>query len=393
MIDIIKSYGFVPGRRQFYISLAHDGFTINSNPVGEKRIARLMKEMNLHPTLRHKDAYKGQATYNHPYYDVNDYVRRNFRQDPRKVILTDITYISYNGNKRISYLCAFKDAFTNEILGWHISRKMDVTLVEKAYCMMMDLHEKEIKQACRYMKENGQLPYVYIHSDNGSQYTSTEFREILKDDGFIQSVSRRGNSLDNAPMESFFGRMKSILNELVERCPNFDTVETMVENYLKQYNTEIPQYDLAGQTPEEYYRYITEGIYQTDIYFGVSSKELITQAELESRRELARAERAKRRSEQSKSDESSYEYKSRQHPIRVVHKDQTIILGRINKLQKLIDEESREVERLETLLEDTNIALKFLTRASESVIESLYYPRNWQKYPELSYVNRTGAIY
>ncbi len=194
-------------------------------------------------------------------------------------------------------------------------------------------------------------------------------------------------------MESFFGRMKSILNELVERCPNFDTVETMVENYLKQYNTEIPQYDLAGQTPEEYYRYITEGIYQTDIYFGVSSKELITQAELESRRELARAERAKRRSEQSKSDESSYEYKSRQHPIRVVHKDQTIILGRINKLQKLIDEESREIERLETLLEDTDIALKFLTRASESVIESLYYPRNWQKYPELSYVNRTGAIY
>ena len=50
-------------------------------------------------------------------------------------------------------------------------------------------------------------------------------------------------------------------------------------------------------------------------------------------------------------------------------------------------------ERLETLLEDTNIALKFLTRASESVIESLYYPRNWQNYPELSYVNKTGAIY
>ena len=64
---------------------------------------------------------------------------------------------------------------------WHISKKNGrYALVEKAYCMMMDLHEKEIRQACRYMKENGQLPYVYIHSDSGSQYTSTEFREILK---------------------------------------------------------------------------------------------------------------------------------------------------------------------------------------------------------------------
>lgn len=393
MIDIVKTFGFVPGRRTFCALFTRMHFNINSQPVGEKKVTRLMQELNLFPNLRHKDAYKGQATYNHPYYNVNDYVKRYFRQDPRKVILTDITYISYNGNKNISYLCVFKDAFTNEILGWHISKRMDVTLVERAYCMMMDLHEKEIEKACKYMKENGKKPYVYIHSDNGSQYLSTEFREILEDDGFIQSVSRRGNSLDNAPMESFFGRMKSILNELVEKCPNFDTVETMIKNFMEQYNTVIPQYDLAGQTPEEYYRYITEGIYQTDVYFGVSAKELITQEELESRREQARAERARRRSKQNESGESSYEYKSEQHPFKVVQKDQKVILARINKLRRLIDENTKEVEKLDTLLEDTKTALIFLAKASDSVIKSLYYPRNWQNYPELSYVNRTGAIY
>lgn len=99
------------------------------------------------------------------------------------------------------------------------------------------------------------------------------------------------------------------------------------------------------------------------------------------------------RSKQNESGESSYEYKSEQHPFKVVQKDQKVILARINKLQRLIDENTKEVEKLDTLLEDTKTALIFLAKASDSVIKSLYYPRNWQNYPELSYVNRTGAIY
>lgn len=393
MTDIIRQYGFVPGRRQFYAFFVHDKFTISGSRIGEKRIARLMKEMNIYPTLRHKDPYKGQATYNHPYYDVNDYVRRYFRQNPRKVILTDITYLSYGANKKVAYLCAFKDAFTNEILGWHLSRRMDVTLIEKAYCMMMDRHEKEIRTACRHMKDNNRQPYVYIHSDQGSQYLSTEFSEILEDDGFISSVSRRGNSIDNAPMESFFGRMKSILNDLLERCPTFDVVRGMVGNYLDEYNKGIPQYELGCQTPEEYYRYVTEGIYQAPVYFGIPAEDMIRQEELESKREQARAERARRRSRQSSESGEGYEYKSRSHPRQIVLRDQKIISRRIDKLNGIVKEYSSEIDRLTELYDDTRTALEFLDSASESVIKSLYYPLNWQKYPQLSYVNRTGAIY
>ena len=83
-----------------------------------------------------------------------------------------------------------------EILGSAVSRTMDVALVKEAYDRMKREHGNELHE-----------PGVLVHSDQGSQYLSTTFQQMLSDDGFLQSVSRRGNSQDNAPMESFFGRM------------------------------------------------------------------------------------------------------------------------------------------------------------------------------------------
>ena len=124
-------------------------------------------------------------------------------------------------------MCAFIDAYTREALGWAMSRKMDVKLISSAYAMMKEGHGSELDKAG-----------VLIHSDQGSQYTSTTFQQILSDDGFIQSVSRRGNSQDNALMESFFGRLKTHIFSLIALCEEQKTAEELVNNYLKSHNDE-----------------------------------------------------------------------------------------------------------------------------------------------------------
>lgn len=87
----------------------------------------------------------------------------------------------------------FKDAYTTEILGCAVSSKMDVALIQEAFNNMMDDHKSEFPKDME----------VYCHSDQGSQYLSTTFKQLLNENDFIQSMSRRGNSQDNAPMESF----------------------------------------------------------------------------------------------------------------------------------------------------------------------------------------------
>lgn len=151
-----------------------------------------MKEMNLVANRPRKDAYKNQATHNHEYSSPKNAVKQNFSVGPRRVILTDITYLYYGPVRTPIYLCAFKDAYTKEILGHCVSSRMTVSLVKSAYDVMMENHGHELRGAA-----------CVIHSDQGSQYLSTTFQRLLSDDGFLQSVSDRGNSQDNAPMESF----------------------------------------------------------------------------------------------------------------------------------------------------------------------------------------------
>ena len=124
-------------------------------------------------------------------------VNQNFGERPRQVILSDITYLYHGRNRNLFYLCTFIDAYTREVLGWAMSRKVDVELVRSAYAKMKEAHGSELDKAG-----------VLIHSDQGSQYTSTTFQQILRDEA-SSNPYQAGNSQDNAPMESFFGRLKT----------------------------------------------------------------------------------------------------------------------------------------------------------------------------------------
>ena len=110
-----------------------------------------------------------------------------------QVWLTDITYIPTK--EGFTYLCAIVDLHSRKIIGWKTSRNIDSELAIKSLDQAIALR--------------GPQPGLVVHSDRGCQYASEAFRRRLGDHGIIQSMSRRGNCYDNAPMESFFKSYKT----------------------------------------------------------------------------------------------------------------------------------------------------------------------------------------
>ena len=89
---------------------------------------------------------------------------------------------------------------------------------------------------------------------------------MLKDEKFVQSMSRRGNCWDNAPQESFFGHMKDDIRDETANCPTFDAVLDRINDWMDYYNTDRYQWDLMKLSPTEYFRYLQTGIYPLPIY-------------------------------------------------------------------------------------------------------------------------------
>lgn len=374
---IIKKLGFVPGKRTFRTHMFREyGFCISV-----KRCARIMKMMNLIANRPKKDAYKGQATHDHRCAAPENKVKQEFYIGPRKVVLTDITYFYYGRYRSPLYHCAFRDAYTREILGKATGKRMTTELVKEAYDGMMKKHGKELTKA-----------ECYIHSDQGSQYLSTTFKEILSDDGFIQSVSRRGNSQDNAPMESFFGQMKCRIIDLVALCPDAETAIRLVNGYVDKYNTEMYQHSLAGLTPEEYYIYVTQGIYPCDSYFGVEATELMPIGDLVA----ARLEEARKKEEKVRErnrERRTAAEKFLCEPPLIISQDQARLRKEKAKWKKTKEMADTQIAHIDAILEKTVDALNFLTNATNEILEELKYPQNWKKYKELDYVFAMNELF
>ena len=375
---VVKKLGFVPGKRTFRTYMFREyGFNISV-----KRCRRVMKMMNLVASLPKKDAYKGQAAYNHRAASPDNKVKQDFYIGPRKVVLTDITYFYYGRCRSVLYMCAFRDAYTREILGCAVGTRMTVDLVKKAYDRMMEKHGRELKKNTS----------VYIHSDQGSQYLSATFKEILTDDDFVQSVSRRGNSQDNAPMESFFGQMKCRIIDLVALCPDAGTAIRLIEGYIDKYNDSIYQHSLAGLAPSEYYTYVTTGIYPCDDYFGVKATELMSVGELAAARlEEARKKQAKVKEKTKEKREAAEQFVSA--PAMVISKDQERLRREKSKWSKSKEIAENQIARIEEILEKTKAALKFMATASNKILEELKFPQNWKKYKQLDYIYEMNELF
>ena len=160
--------------------------------VNLKKIRRIMKKYNIkvryHKVFK-KNVYKEIVEENvRP-----NLLKRNFYADkPNQKWSTDITYIIYNGKR--AYLSSIMDLYSRDIIAYKISYKIDNKLV-------MDT----LNEAIRKQKD---VHGVILHSDQGFQYTSNEYKAICEANGIIISMSPKGSPVDNSPIESFHSNLK-----------------------------------------------------------------------------------------------------------------------------------------------------------------------------------------
>ena len=211
-----------------------------------KKIRRLMRKYGLFCPIRKANPYKRMAKALKTNAVADNHLKREFRQHgPRKVLLTDITYIPYSG--RFCYLSVIKDAFTEQVLSYVLSESLEVDFVLQTVSQLMQKHGTTLDAD------------TMIHSDQGCHYTSVKFRELINDHGLRQSMSRRGNCWDNAPQESFFGHMKDELSSKKSNWNSFADVQADIDDWMDYYNNDRGQWILNKLSPNEYYTYITTG--------------------------------------------------------------------------------------------------------------------------------------
>ena len=248
---ILEAYqyrGYSKGARGIYMRLLHMTPPAHMNI---KKIRRLMKKFGLRCTIRKANPYRRIAKAMKTSYVAPNLLNREFESHgPRKVLLTDITYI-LNGKAPRCYLTTIIDACTKELLAWELSESLEVDFVLVTVKRLIEEHGVSLNTT------------TLIHSDQGSHYTSIKFIQLVKDSNLQQSMSRRANCWDNAPQESFFGHMKDEID--ISECTTFDEVYRAVSDWTDYYNNDRYQWDLARLSPREYYQYLITGNYPIEI--------------------------------------------------------------------------------------------------------------------------------
>ena len=181
------------------------------------------------------------------------------------ILLTDITYIRRrkDGPDLYSYLCVIIDAFTKEILAYSLSLSPNTDMVLAVVNMLIETHGNELKTD------------ALIHSDQGCQYTSHRFAEVLKNLELRQSMSKRATCWDNAPQESLFGHMKDELR-IRHRSDGHSIIAQKINDWVDYYNNERPQWSLAKLTPSEFYQYSITRIYPLQVPLPKNAEDALT---------------------------------------------------------------------------------------------------------------------
>lgn len=243
ILKAFKHRGFDKGIRGIHMRLLHETPQVVMNT---KKIQRLMRKYGLLCPIRKANPYRRMAKALKTSNYAENLVKREFTEHgPRKILLTDITYLPYNGTN--AYLSTVIDGFTKQVLSYVISDNLKVDFVLQTIEQLVEKHGISLTDE------------TIIHSDQGVHYTSYKFIEIVNNSNLRQSMSRRGNCWDNAPQESFFGHMKDEID--ISKCTCFEEVKVIIDDWIDYYNNERYQWKLAKLSPNEYYEYITTGHY------------------------------------------------------------------------------------------------------------------------------------
>ena len=201
--------------------------------MNHKKIKRIMRERYLITKIRRKNPYKQIMKKSQEHRTFDNILNRDFKQAiPRKVLCTDITYLYY-GHSRKAYLQAIKDITTREIVSWKLSNNLTMNFVLESIKNLTDTKNDSL-----------------IHSDQGFHYTNPEYITDVKKLNLTQSMSRKGNCIDNSPMETFFGHLKDDID--CKQAKTFEELSTMINTYMDYYNNQRYQWDLKKMTPVQY---------------------------------------------------------------------------------------------------------------------------------------------
>lgn len=207
-----------------------------------KKIARIKRKFGLETKIRRKNVYRKFSKLKQEHATLPNLLNREFKRiKADDVYSTDVTQLNYGTGKK-AYLAVFKDLGTREIVASSISMRADLKLVNTAL-------EIAIAKLSKF-----KLRQLMIHSDQGYHFTHFYYRKILEKNGITQSMSRKGNCIDNAPVESFFGHLKDHLE--LKKCDDFTKLKRMVTKEINYYNYERPQWNLKKMPPNLYRRHL-----------------------------------------------------------------------------------------------------------------------------------------
>lgn len=213
--------------------------------MNHKKIKRIMRKYGLICRIRRKNPYKQMAKATQEHRTFDNQLNRGFEvKIPFKVFCTDITYLPFN--YRVAYLSVIKDIGSGEIVAWKLSQHINMDLV------LMTV--EKLKQHANQQQIS--LAEIMIHSDQGFHYTNPRYIEEVLDAKMVQSMSRKGNCIDNAPVESFFGHLKDDVD--YKNCKTFEELDSLIENYMQYYNYERYQWELKKMTPVQYRNHLLE---------------------------------------------------------------------------------------------------------------------------------------
>jgi putative transposase len=237
MKDAYEERNGIFGYRQMTMKLNREhGLNVN-----DKRIYRLMRILQLKSVCRRKRKNYIRST---PEVTAENVLNRDFESDAFGTKwLTDVTEMKY-GLQRKAYLSAILDLSDKSIVSFVIGHSNNNELVFKTFDIAHQTYP-------------GAKPI--FHSDRGFQYTSKVFKKKLDDAEMTQSMSRVSRCIDNGPMESFWGIMKSEMYHL-HKFNTYEELEAAVTEYINYYNNNRYQRRLNCMTPLEYREYLQSSV-------------------------------------------------------------------------------------------------------------------------------------
>lgn len=216
------------GYRRITNELQNKGVIIN-----HKTVLKLMKTLGLKSIIRIKKykSYRGENGKIAP-----NILERNFKASaPNQKWATDITEFNISGNKL--YLSPIIDLFNQEIISYELTDRPVFSQVETM-----------LKKAFKKIPNNTNL---ILHSDQGWQYQMKQYQKLLKKKGIKQSMSRKGNCLDNAIIENFFGILKSEMF-YTQKIKSIEQLKKEIKQYIIYYNNKRIKSNLNKMSPIQY---------------------------------------------------------------------------------------------------------------------------------------------